>query len=407
MSCHGCSIFKLLFIMSITYRQLKAHEAERIKEIDNTIPIPRVWRKKDGVKQWIEVNWEQDSDFPDGYQNHLAALKETFRNNGFVLGAFENECLVGFCSINRDLFGSKSKYSLLDQLFISNGYRRMGIGKKLFFMCMDKAESWGADKFYICAGSSEDTLNFYVSLGCENAKEINQQLYEQDENDVQLEYDFATKDLEEMSDFFNVRADTYDSHMLSDLNLNSFYEVIAACLDKPINKLLDLGCGTGLELERIFDKYPDIKVTGIDMSSEMLKKLEQKYSDKNLRLICDSYFSVDFGGEYDCVLSTYSFHHFSQEDKLALYKKIHDALKSDGLFVFGDYTVITEEEQQALIEENEKRRKEQNIAEGEFFHFDIPFTADTEMQLMKLAGFASIKLAWQKENASIIVAKKL
>jgi len=181
--------------MSITYRQLEAHEAERIKEIDNTIPIPRVWRKKDGVKQWIDVNWAQDSDFPDGYDNHLSALKETFEKNGFVVGAFDKECLVGFCSINRDLFGNKFKYALLDQLFISNGYRSMGIGKKLFFMAVDEAKLWGADKFYMCAGSSEDTLNFYVSLGCEDAKEINQELYRQDENDIQLEYDFSTMTL--------------------------------------------------------------------------------------------------------------------------------------------------------------------------------------------------------------------
>ena len=178
--------------MSVIYRQLEAHEAERIKEIDNTIPIARVWRKKDGLKQWIEVNWEQGRDFPDGNENHLAALKETFEKYGFVVGAFDNDIMVGFCSINRDLFGNKFKYALLDQLFISSGYRRIGIGKKLFFMAVEKAKSWGADKFYMCAGSSEDTLSFYVSLGCEDAKEINQALYKQDENDIQLEYDFST-----------------------------------------------------------------------------------------------------------------------------------------------------------------------------------------------------------------------
>ena len=44
------------------------------------------------------------------------------------------------------------------------------------------------------AGSSEDTLALYGSLGCIDAKEINQELYESDENDMQLECDIRKKE---------------------------------------------------------------------------------------------------------------------------------------------------------------------------------------------------------------------
>ncbi|MEA4821073.1 MAG: hypothetical protein VB122_02385, partial [Erysipelotrichales bacterium] len=55
--------------------------------------------------------------------------------------------------------------------------------------------------------------------------------------------------LEEMSSFFNERADTYDFHMLNELDLEVFYSKIAKCIpaDWGQVKLLDLGCGTGLE----------------------------------------------------------------------------------------------------------------------------------------------------------------
>ena len=36
--------------------------------------------------------------------------------------------------------------------------------------------------------------------------------------------------IEAMSVFFNKRAETYDDHMLKDLDLNQFYEEIAQCL---------------------------------------------------------------------------------------------------------------------------------------------------------------------------------
>ena len=173
--------------MSIEYRQLAAHECGRIKEANPARFIKRAWRSVNGTKQWVDLNW-LDEGYPDGYDNHLAALKATFEGGGFAMGAFDNNQLVGFVSINREVFGNQYQYVLLDQLFVDNKYQNQGIGKKLFYLSADKAREWGADKFYICAGSSEATLGFYCALGCVEAKEINQTLAEDDENDMQLEY---------------------------------------------------------------------------------------------------------------------------------------------------------------------------------------------------------------------------
>ena len=68
--------------------------------------------------------------------------------------------------------------------------------------------------------------------------------------------------------------------------------------------LLDLGCGTGLELEEIFRRFPDLSVTGIDMTASMLEKLRQKALSPRLKLICGDYFSVNFGREaFDAAVS--------------------------------------------------------------------------------------------------------
>ena len=40
--------------------------------------------------------------------------------------------------------------------------------------------------------------------------------------------------------------------------------------DNPGQAILDLGCGTGLELDALFARFPDLRVTGIDMTEEML-----------------------------------------------------------------------------------------------------------------------------------------
>ncbi len=68
--------------------------------------------------------------------------------------------------------------------------------------------------------------------------------------------------LEKMNEFFDKRATTYDNHMLIDLQLTEFYEQIANCFkasDSHVS-LIDLGCGTGIQLERLFDKIPNSNI---------------------------------------------------------------------------------------------------------------------------------------------------
>ena len=175
---------------TLTYRQLRLEEAERIREIDASQFIGRAWREADGVRQLVEINY-QDPDFPNGYENHLAALKETIENGGSALAAFDHDRLIGYCSVNPDIFGTKHKYVLLDQIFITLKHRNKGVGKQLFLRSVAEAKKFGAEKFYICAGSSEETIAFYRALGCVETEEINEALYAGDTRDMQLEYSFG------------------------------------------------------------------------------------------------------------------------------------------------------------------------------------------------------------------------
>lgn len=214
--------------------------------------------------------------------------------------------------------------------------------------------------------------------------------------------------LEKMDAFFNTRANTYDDHMIKDLGLEEFYAEIAALFTnlKDTDSLLDLGCGTGLELTRLFDQCPGIHVTGIDVSSAMLSVLKAKYPDKNLHLICGSYFDTPLENEaYGYALSTYSLHHFPKELKRTLYQKIFRALKHGGMFVLGDYTVKTPEEEAFYLAESLRLSIETEQPDGSY-HYDTPFTKDTETGLLKDVGFTDIRTIRQWESTTIFVAVK-
>lgn len=200
--------------------------------------------------------------------------------------------------------------------------------------------------------------------------------------------------LEKMSEFFERRLDDYDEHMLNEIeSAREFYPFTAKCLPKTPNcKILDLGCGTGLELEEYFLLNPTASVTGIDLSAKMLKAMKKKFPDKKLTLLCGSYFSIPLGeGIYDAAVSVESLHHFTQEEKYSLYKKLYRALKKDGYFILTDYFAPSEEDEIRFRETLAALKKEQGITDGEFYHYDTPLTVRHETEALLAAGFSAVE----------------
>lgn len=214
--------------------------------------------------------------------------------------------------------------------------------------------------------------------------------------------------LETMSGFFTARTEMYDEHMLTEVEgCKEGYKKMASLLPEDCETLLDLGCGTGLELDEIFRLYPDIKVVGIDLTQSMLDKLRQKHPAKEMRLICGDYFQEPFGvSVFDSAVSFQTMHHFPKDKKLSLYKKLRESLKDGGEYIECDYMVLTQAEEDHWFSENERLRIEQGIVDDEFYHYDTPCTVDNQAELLKKAGFSSVEQVFRVENTTMLVAKK-
>ena len=158
---------------------------------------------------------------------------------------------------------------------------------------------------------------------------------------------------EDMNGFFAARVDTYEAHMSV---WDKAYGRVAELTPGDCGPLLDLGCGTGLELDRIFARWPELAVTGVDLCAAMLEKLRAKHAGRRLELRCADYLAMDLGAEqYGAVVSVESLHHFTPEQKLELYKKIHAALRPGGFFLEADYIACCEEEETLLRAESARR----------------------------------------------------
>lgn len=215
--------------------------------------------------------------------------------------------------------------------------------------------------------------------------------------------------IERMGDFFNKRIEGFERKMLENADAEYFYSTTGALLPKNKGaRILDLGCGTGLELDFYFKNAPDsdVEITCIDLAEDLLKMLRKKHAGRNIKLINDSYFSVDFGeSTYDAVVAVETLHHFKRDMKTALYRKIRSALVPGGVYVETDYVAADDEMEKAKFEEAARRRAEENIPDDVFVHLDTPHTKEHLIEMMKEAGFDTVELVYYGSVAIIRCGK--
>jgi tRNA (cmo5U34)-methyltransferase len=232
------------------------------------------------------------------------------------------------------------------------------------------------------------------------------------EGEVRLVYKWF-RDLEKYEDmgaFFDRRADDYKLHMRDG---NDYYdtEFVSLVKDVPVTDerlmVLDLGCGTGVELKYIFDKAPNARIVCVDVSDKMLDILREAYSEyaNNLDIMCESYLEIEFGeGKYDFIVACSTLHHLLAEDKLTLYQKLNRALKAGGYLLIQDYIASTEEDELSQREQYLNLIENDDIDRNRIYHIDIPLTLEHEVELLEKAGFASVTTERMGENGVIIIA---
>ena len=201
--------------------------------------------------------------------------------------------------------------------------------------------------------------------------------------------------LEKMGEFFDSRLDGYDEHMMTNIaGAGEFYPFTAAQLPMAAGaRVLDLGAGTGLELEEYFKLNPTAAVVAIDLAPGMLSALGRKMAGKDVTAIQGSYFDVPFGTEcFDAAVSVESLHHFTQNEKISLYKKLHGCLLPCGFFILTDYFAASDDEEKSFRHELIRLKAEQGISDEEFYHFDTPLTVKHEIEALRAAGFSKVEV---------------
>lgn len=152
---------------------------------------------------------------------------------------------------------------------------------------------------------------------------------------------------ESTCEFWN---DEHISKGMLEAHLHPTWEAASRChdfIDKSVEwiaeltppstypNLLDLGCGPGLYCERFFKK--GFKVIGIDFSQRSITYAREQASqrDTDINYVYKNYLEINDKNEFDLVTLIYcDFAVLSDVNRAVLLKKIHDALKPGGKFIF-------------------------------------------------------------------------
>jgi ribosomal protein S18 acetylase RimI-like enzyme len=112
---------------------------------------------------------------------------QQLERGGTTIGAFCNDRLIGFCCVDGTISGNSAKYANLTMLFVDDNWKRNGVGKSLLQEARNHATKLGAEKIFISAIPSAETIAFYQSMGCVDATEIVEVFVDSDD-DRYLEY---------------------------------------------------------------------------------------------------------------------------------------------------------------------------------------------------------------------------
>lgn len=148
--------------------------------------VTKCWRRRAG--QWgIQDDPFIDDWTADEYTFLIKCLRHTVATGGLVCGAFLEDTLKGFVSVEPQLFGGEQKYLDLSSIHVSADMRGQGIGRQLLLLAKAWAKAHGARKLYISAHPAVETQAFYRAMGCTEAAVYCQKHVETEPFDCQLE----------------------------------------------------------------------------------------------------------------------------------------------------------------------------------------------------------------------------
>lgn len=133
---------------------------------------------------------------------------------------------------------------------------------------------------------------------------------------------------------FSRHAHTYDMH--SHVQKRMACELLGMTGDKPVNKILEIGSGTGNYTLLLQEKFINSEIKAVDISDRMIEVAAGKINGgKGIKFVLDDAERISLNEEFDIVTSNACFQWFGDlKSALAKYKNL---LKDGGVILFSTF----------------------------------------------------------------------
>jgi L-threonylcarbamoyladenylate synthase len=166
-------------------------------------------------------------------------------------------------------------------------------------------------------------------------------------------------------------------------------ELVAASGDR-VERILELGTGTGETARRLLARHPGASLIGIDESESMLATARRSLPASRVDLRTGRIQDPLPDGRFDLVASALCVHHLDAEEKADLFARVRAMLSPGGRFVLADLVLPVDP------------------AEARTPHtpgFDKPSSMADQVRWLREAGFEEVEVVWERGDLTVIVGQ--
>ncbi len=181
----------------------------------------------------------------------------------------------------------------------------------------------------------------------------------------------------------------------------------------PIERVLDLGAGTGLMTAMVAEAFPAARFELLDGSPEMVAEAGERLADRVVAVhVGDMSDGIPLG-PFDAVISGLAIHHLDDADKRVLFERVLQVLRPGGVFVNAEQVLGPTPEMEAAYQRRWERdcrelgASEREIADArQRRSHDRSADVESQLRWLREAGFATVDCLYKRWGMATYVALK-
>jgi tRNA (cmo5U34)-methyltransferase len=197
---------------------------------------------------------------------------------------------------------------------------------------------------------------------------------------------------------------------------DAFYETAVGALalaGRPLERILDLGAGTGLLARAVARAHPDAALTLLDGAPAMLAEARAALGDDDASYVTGDLADPLPPGPWDAVVSALAIHHLDDAGKRLLFARVHAELAPGGVFVNAEQvSAPTAFFDDVYADWHEHHAAELGTTPAEWdaarerMRFDRWASVEHQLAWLREAGFADADCLYKNHRFAVLVARR-